>query len=134
MVNSSDPNITASFNYTFLLNVTGNNIKVSSYMAGWGLESTTSAKILDLHVHVQAFNSTTVTFHLQSRSPVNTYVGFFIMNLIIFNDDYFNLADVGGFVDGNMMAYFNSSASVPYTKPGGVYNFTTMVGMIGFHC
>ena len=75
-INSSMTNITGTLNYAIPINTTTglNNIKTICFMAGYSLNSTTSQKILDVHVHIATFNSTQLVFHIFTESTVNVYV------------------------------------------------------------
>ena len=134
MVNSTVTDLTASAAFDIPINQTGGIIKTACYYAGWGLESTTSAKILDAQISLIDWNATTVNFTLSSTSSTDTFIGFIVFNFIIFNYDYYNQPTVGSFTDGSLTANFGTTNSYQYSNNSNIYNFTTMVGMNDLHC
>ena len=137
MVNSTIQDLYGYLNYTSSINSTGGvaSINTLCYIAGFGINSTTSQKIIDAHIYIKDLNSTTLRFHVTSQSTVDVYVGFFFVNYIVFNPAEFNLPTVGAFYDGTFYADFVSSSSptLTYTNSSNLYNFTTMLGLSGVH-
>ena len=103
-------------------------------IAGFILLSQASPKILDIDLKIFSVSSTQATFHLYSHSETNTTVSLIQISALIFNSGYYNQENVanfqGAFLKGSEI---NATSYLQYSNPGNVLNFTTMIGVTGFH-
>ena len=120
-------NLPASFNRTGGMNQ-------FCTIAGFILLSRASPKILDIDLKIFSVNSTKVTFHLYSHSETNTTISVLQISALIFNSGYYSQEKVakfqGAFLKGSEI---NATSYFQYSNPGNVLNFTTMIGVTGFH-
>ena len=89
--------------------------------------------IIDVDIKIFKMNSTKLTFHVYSHSETSIKVKLLQISALLYNVGVMNGVEIGRFqnygleVDGfgeNYLQYFNR---------GNVLDFTTMIGVTGFH-
>ena len=114
------------------INSTG-SLKYYIYLNDFNLNSTTSLNLLDLQVLLFNATSTSIQIRFYSYSTIETYMKRVGFTLIVYNQQYYTQASFANFQSGFINQTVNSSRSIIYQNFNQVFNFSTMVGLNGFH-
>ena len=114
------------------INNTG-SLKYYSYLNDFNLNSTTSLNLLDLQVLLFNATSTSIQVRFYSHSTIETYMKQVGFTLIVYNQQYYTQASFANFQSAFINQTVNSSRSILYQNFNQVFNFSTVVGLNGFH-
>ncbi len=112
------------FNYNFINGTNG--IKTVTFIRGLNINSTDSSKLIDIGINIYC-SETSIEFWIISNSGTPTFAKSIAIDVMIYNNEFFNRNNFAAFLSGEINGY--NSTSLQYVNASNVYELTTMVGI-----